>query len=485
MDLHRNAVWIVLLLLVVAPAAHAENRFVGFYKTLFQQLFGFTGLASGGIQSPCPDADRDSYQRLLVSGCTFTTTGDPDCNDDNPNVNPGANELCNGIDDDCDGQVDEGCLSCPSSNRDNDRDGYPQSRSNQPGCNSNPDDCNDNNLNIYPGATEVCNNVDDDCDGQVDEGNVCGSPSPPSWPPCTDADSDEYTGLTTSQRLTCQNAHPERDCNDNNRNIHPGATEICNNGVDENCDSRDGTDRDGDGFTADCGGRDCNDANPSINPIAREIAGNGIDENCDGQDGQRVIPRTNVDQDGDGVLMSAGDCNDNNPNVKPGALEICTNNIDDDCDGKTDKGVSLDGGAVIVEGDLDCGKCRDGKCDQLEDRTCPEDCASASLPEEPQPTAPVAESVISDEEASAIIEKLQAAKNNLEKISASLEEYAKQTRDLRASDTKVLIDGLLATVSELKGEIENGNRNLDDITQKTTDINELFKQISSLLSQVA
>ena len=73
------------------------------------------------------------------------------------------------------------------------------------------------------------------------------------------------------------------DCNDRNPAIHPGAREIVNNAVDENCDGRADLDRDLDGVKAPPGGRDCNDTNRKIKPGARKIPGNRIDENCDGK----------------------------------------------------------------------------------------------------------------------------------------------------------------------------------------------------------
>src|SRR5262249_8608794 len=69
-------------------------------------------------------------------------------------------------------------------------------------------DCNDNNASIHPGATEICDGIDEDCDGVLDNG----------FP---DADGDGYA--------SCGG-----DCNDNNAAVHPGATEVCN-GIDDNC----------------------------------------------------------------------------------------------------------------------------------------------------------------------------------------------------------------------------------------------------------
>jgi hypothetical protein len=83
-----------------------------------------------------------------------------DCDDTNANIYPGATEKCNKLDDNCDGVVDEGC-STGKKPVDSDGDGYT----------SGPKDCDDSNANIHPGAIEVCgDNVDNNCDGVVDEG---------------------------------------------------------------------------------------------------------------------------------------------------------------------------------------------------------------------------------------------------------------------------------------------------------------------------
>ena len=97
------------------------------------------------------------------------------------------------------------------------------------------------------------------------------------------------------------------------------------NGIDDNCNGIvDDIDQDGDGYYG-CGS-DCNDTNPAINPGAVEIC-NGVDDDCDG-----LID--NRDFDGDGYAVCA-DCNDANPAIHPGATETC-NGVDDDCNGVVD-----------------------------------------------------------------------------------------------------------------------------------------------------
>jgi len=116
--------------------------------------------------------DTDMDGRPDITDADIPPVGGEDCEDTNPAIHPGAAEQCNLVDDDCDGQIDEGCGGCP----DADMDGFTRSS-----CGG--QDCDDTSPAKHPGATEQCNTVDDDCDGQIDEGCVV----------CPDADGDGFT----------------------------------------------------------------------------------------------------------------------------------------------------------------------------------------------------------------------------------------------------------------------------------------------------
>jgi hypothetical protein len=116
------------------------------------------------------------------------------------------------------------------------------------------------------------------------------------------------------------------DCNDADASIRPGATEVIDNGIDEDCSGADteNLDRDADGSARPA---DCDDANPSVRPGAADITDNGVDEDCSGTDA------VNLDRDRDGSLRPV-DCNDANAAIRPGARDIPRNKIDEDCSGK-------------------------------------------------------------------------------------------------------------------------------------------------------
>ena len=89
-------------------------------------------------------------------------------------------------------------------------------------------------------------------------------------------------------------------------------------------------DVDQDGYSTADG--DCNDNDATIHPGATDTCGDGIDQDCDGSD--TTCPTTETDNDGDGWSVEDGDLNDSDATIYPGAYEICGDGIDQDCDGE-------------------------------------------------------------------------------------------------------------------------------------------------------
>ncbi len=152
---------------------------------------------------PCVDADLDGH------------CADVDCADDDPMINPDAAEKCgDGVDNNCNKQVDEGCDSCI----DGDQDGYCVDV-----------DCDDDAAEINPEAMELCDGKDNDCNGQIDDD--CSAA-------CVDADQDGFCS--------------DHECDDSNADIRPDAPEVCGDGVDNDCDGQTDEDCDGEGDDSGC-----------------------------------------------------------------------------------------------------------------------------------------------------------------------------------------------------------------------------------------
>ncbi|MEZ4236388.1 MAG: MopE-related protein [Myxococcota bacterium] len=313
------------------------------------------------------DADGDGYgtgqpDRLCALDDAHVDNA-LDCNDEDAAVHPEAEEVCNDVDDDCDGQIDQG-FERKTWYPDADDDGYGVPFPAQVSCNEpgqgfadNALDCDDTDRQVHPGATEVCNDgVDDDCNGLSDDGDPGIDPSTQiqAW---RDFDGDSF-GDPNSLSYSC--SFPEGlvgngdDCDDGDDTVNPDQTEICD-GQDNDCDgmtddqdpsvdpstqSEYYADDDGDGFgdpdvtllacraivgysseNAD----DCDDTRANVNPDRNEVLCDTVDNDCD------PLTTDDVDNDGDGYTFCADDCDDSRADVNPAATEIPSDGRDQNC----------------------------------------------------------------------------------------------------------------------------------------------------------
>ena len=312
------------------------------------------------------DDDQDGFVDELGEGCISNFPPEElDCNDQLPAVHPGHVELCDELDNDCNGQVDDGLDMDNDGFRvcdlladcdDEDSDTYPNAPETCDGvdnnCNTVIDDgigadfidqdsdgftpcegdCDDTfpgGENAHPDALEGCDEIDNDCDGDIDED--------------LDMDGDGIPGPAPG----CLLEYGAVDCDDNDATVYPGGPEFCDL-VDNDCDGQvdENLDFDNDGFTA-CEG-DCEPLNANINPFAPELC-DGLDNDCN------LVVDDGWDNDGDGQSTCAGDCNDIDPAVYLGAPELC-DGVDNDCNGV----VGPNEADVDGDGFSEC----DGDCDE-------------------------------------------------------------------------------------------------------------------------
>jgi hypothetical protein len=195
------------------------------------------------VGAACSSSRDDSSRHLTRDTACTDLDGDgvcmwEDCNDENPTLAVASTELCDGLDNDCDGEIDEGALTFFYVDVDGDEYGDPGAGTWEceapKGYSERGDDCDDYDANIHPGAVEVCNGDDDDCDGLIDEDTTS------VW--YHDADSDGY-GVTGDVEVTCSQpygyAAENGDCDDLDPDIHPGAHDVCDDGVDNDCTGAD------------------------------------------------------------------------------------------------------------------------------------------------------------------------------------------------------------------------------------------------------
>jgi hypothetical protein len=178
------------------------------------------------------DADGDGF------------TSDEDCDDTNAAIHPDAAEICNGVDDNCDGDTDDADAALDTSTAtdwyaDTDSDSFGDPDAGLLLCEmptgyvADNTDCDDTVNTTYPGADEYCDGVDSDCDGILDEDDALDALT---W--YVDADNDTF-GHSSSTYSACEQPSgyvaDDTDCDDSDPSVYPGARER-KNGVDDDCD---------------------------------------------------------------------------------------------------------------------------------------------------------------------------------------------------------------------------------------------------------
>ena len=334
------------------------------------------------------DNDEDGYP------------ADEDCDDNNDAIYPGADEVCDGEDNDCDDETDEDPVDGETWYADGDDDGYGDDDDTVEAC-AEPDgytdrggDCDDDEENAFPGNTEVCDEIDNDCDDDIDEDDATDAAT---W--YADGDEDGY-GVDDDTVTACDQpegyAAEGGDCDDEEEDAFPGNTEVCDD-IDNDCDDvideddaedaptwygdsdEDGYGEDGDwvtacdqpeGYVAD--GGDCDDEEENAYPTNTEVC-DEIDNDCDCEGdtntdtvvcgvGDEGVDEPDAEdaptwyEDGDedtygneevtladcsqpeGYVANSDDCNDEDGDINPGAEEICDNEVDEDCDDNLNNG---------------------------------------------------------------------------------------------------------------------------------------------------
>ena len=385
---------------------------------------------TGSCNNPCNEAGTPTDNTDATCGaCTPACSCESGYVDLNSNMADGcecqiSTEICDNLDNDCDGQVDEGLTT--TYYRDADGDGYGTPSSTTQACTipsgyaANNQDCNDNNAAIKPGATEICDSSDNDCDSSIDENPspstpLCGIKTCPS-DGCYDTDSnsvaDTYSDYIDSCSKTCSGTCQDCSCS---YTTPTKSQDNDNDGIENRCDTeadelgcKDSLDNDGDakidysdsgctdfctscelcgeGFfdvctQSECGncGTNCKFALPFSCCIDSDY-----DNICNTDDNCQDISNSNqLDTDNDGTGDACELCDSEPSLTTPSETpeQTCNDNIDNDCDSLIDisdndcrcpEGTTLCADGICRENcdDVDCDN--DNFCDDSEGCACPD-----------------------------------------------------------------------------------------------------------------
>jgi hypothetical protein len=297
------------------------------------------------------DGDRPEGAPLLHVAfelCTADVDGDGfacdvDCDDGDPSVHPAAGELCDGIDNDCDGSVDEDdALDAPLWYADLDLDGFGNPADAAPACTqpagriADASDCHDGDPSVHPGVADLCDGVDNDCDAATDEDFV------PQASACGVGACTGNVGATS-----CQVGVVVDSC-DPFAGAAPSDT-VCD-GIDADCDGAVDDDyapqscATGQQGVCAAGSTACQMGVPLCLPDTPaspdDSVCNGLDDDCDGLVDEEYA--TQPSSCGLGICGAAGtlECQGGSlvDSCTPGtaALEACDDGLDNDCDGAID-----------------------------------------------------------------------------------------------------------------------------------------------------
>ena len=206
-------------------------------------LFGCAG--DGAPIDPSKPPTHDSATDSGEADLDGDGFAEGDCDDGDPAVYPGAAEHCDGVDEDCDGAVDEDATDAATWYVDADGDGFGDPDVSTRACDApagsvgDATDCDDGDATVHPGGVERCDTeADDDCDGAANEADAADALD---WRP--DMDGDGFGDASAPPTWSCVQpgdlvADPS-DCDDADPEIRPSARDVCNDGIDQDCTGAD------------------------------------------------------------------------------------------------------------------------------------------------------------------------------------------------------------------------------------------------------